>query len=323
MPVVLLSNSYSGDPLEILKEELPCGFNLLVLKEANKQELLEKSRIADYILASGRLPIDRGVVYAAAKLKMVQRTGVGIDTLDLLALQERKIPVYINQGVNSRSVAEHTIMLMLSVLRKLPLVDSSVKMGKWLKHELGIKCSELNQKVIGLVGLGNVGSLVAKMLQPFGVNVLYFKRTKLSPNEESILNVSYCSFSELLEKSDILSLHCPLNNTTEKMISEKEIAKMKTGSVIINTSRGRLIDEKAITNALMSGHLSGAGLDVFIDEPVSRDNPLLSLSNIVLSPHIGGVTMDAFRRMMHEAINNIKLFEEGKLEQLESKRLKT
>ena len=322
MPVVLLSNSYSSDPLRIVTEELPAGFDLLVLKKASKDELVYNARFADYILASGRLPIDREVVNASSKLKMIQRTGVGTDTLDLEVLKEKGIPVYINQGVNSRSVAEHTVMLMLSVLRRLPLTDSSVKMGKWLKQEMGIKCAELHKKTVGLIGLGNIGSLVAKMLQPFETNVLYFKRTRLDSNEEKRLGISYLPFSRLLERVEILSLHCPLNDSTEKMIGEREIAEMKAGAIIINTSRGRLIDERALAKALMSGHLMGAGLDVFTDEPLSKNNPLLSLDNVVLTPHIGGVTLDSFRRMIRDALNNIRLFEEGKLEQLESKRLK-
>ncbi len=321
MPFILLTNYYSKNPLRIIEEELPEGFNLILLDKACKKELVEKAGNADYFLAGGRIPIDREVVNAAINLKMIQRTGVGIDKFDLDMLKEKGIPVYVNRGVNSRSVAEHTLMLILSVLRRLPLLDNSVKKGNWLKHELGVECSELYNKTVGLVGLGNIGVEVAKMLQAFGARVIYFGPSRLPNCEEKVLNVSYCSLAELLKEADIISLHCPLNSKTEKMIGSKEIATMKSGSIIINTSRGRLIDEDALINSLKFGHLKGAGLDVYAKEPLYKNSPLLNLDNVVLTPHVGGLTSETFRRMMNNAFQNVRLFEEGKRARLESKRL--
>ncbi|MBU5436658.1 2-hydroxyacid dehydrogenase [Tissierella sp. MSJ-40] len=321
MPTILLTNHYSNNPLFIMEKEIPPGFDLILLDKSCKEELIEKASKADYLLVSGRIPIDEQVINAAANLKMIQRTGVGIDMLNIEVIKEKGIPVYVNQGVNSRSVAEHTIMLILSVLRHLPLADSSIRMGNWFKQELGVECNELYNKTVGLVGLGNIGIEVAKMLKVFGVKVLYYKPSRLIAAKEKELNIDYRHLTELLKEVDILSLHCPLNSETEGMIGIKEITAMKPGSIIINTSRGRLIVEEELINALRTGHIRGAGLDVFSEEPLSKNNPLLGLENVVLTPHIGGVTLEAFRRMMREALINIKFFEEGKMEMIESKRL--
>lgn len=321
MPVILLTNNYSKDPLSIIENQLPGGFTLITLDKASKEELLKKAGMADYFLASGRVPIDREVVNAATRLKMIQRTGVGTDTLDLEVLREKNIPVYVNTGVNSRSVAEHTLMLILAVLRRLTLVDASVKRGNWLKQELGIQCNELGGKTVGLIGMGNIGMEVAKMLRAFGVKILYYDISKLSEDKEQELNINFCSLSELLKKVDILSLHCPLNSRTEGMIGRKEIESMKSGSIIINTSRGRLIDEDALVDLLISGHIKGAGLDVYSKEPLPNNSPLLNLDNVILTPHIGGVTHEAFHRMIREGLQNIKFFDEGQLDIIESKRL--
>ncbi|WP_372995829.1 2-hydroxyacid dehydrogenase [Lutispora sp.] len=321
MPIILLTNHYSKGPLSIVEKELPEGFELVSLDKVCKEELIEKAGMADYFIVSGRIPIDREVIDAAVNLKMIQRTGVGIDTLDLAALREKDIPVYVNKGINSISVAEHTIMLILSVLRRLPYADSSVKKGDWAKQELGIQCNELNNKTVGLVGIGNIGAAVAKMLSAFEVKILYYKPVRLSECEERELNVQYCPIEKLLKEVDILSLHCPLTSETKGMIGGKEIASMKSSSIIINTSRGQLIDEEALINALQSGYIKGAGLDTYSNEPIPTNSPLLILENVVLTPHIGGVTYEAFQRMWREAMQNIKLFEEGKTDILIKHRL--
>lgn len=322
MPVILLTNHYSETPHSIVEKELPPGFTLLTLEKADKKELVAKAGQADYFLASGRVPIDQEVVTAATRLKMVQRTGVGTDTIDLKALDERGIPAYVNYGVNAHSVAEHALLLILAVLRRLPLVDASVKKGEWRKQELGIGSQELHEKTVGLVGLGNIGKKVAGMLQSFGARVLYFDVFRLPDSEEARLQVNYRPLPDLLKEADIISLHCALNEQTRGMIGDNEIATMKPGAILVNTSRGPLIEEKALVQALKSGHLKGAGLDAFATEPPAKDSPLMNLPNVILTPHIGGVTFEAFRRMMSEAMQNIRMFEEGKTEALENKRLK-
>jgi phosphoglycerate dehydrogenase-like enzyme len=321
-PIILLTNRYSENVLKVVRNELPAGLGFIALDNASKEELVKKAKLADYFLASGRVEIDKEVIEAAPKLKMIQRTGVGTDTLDLKTLSERKIPVYVNSGINSISVAEHTILLIFSVLRNIVTVDSRLKTGIWQKNDIGIECYSLQNKVVGLIGVGNIGKAVVKMLQPFGVTILYYDPFRLRLDEEQALNIQYCDLADLLKKSDILSLHCPLSTDTRGIIGKKEISMMKAGSFIINTARGPLVDEEALIIALQSGHIKGAGLDVFSEEPINKNNPLLGLNNVVLTPHVGGLTLETFSKMMRDAFENIQLFENGQSELLENKRLK-
>lgn len=318
-PKILLTNHYSQAVIEVVERAIPQGFDFMVLNKADKNHLLNKASEADYFLASGRVEIDKDVIDAAANLKMIQRTGVGTDTLDLRYLKEKKIPVYVNQGVNSESVAEHTIMLILSTLRNLSDVDHKVKLGNWEKNEIGIQCRSLAGMKIGLVGLGNIGLVVAKMLQPFNVTVLYHKRTRLTSKQEIELSLNYVDFESLLSKSDIVTLHCPLSKDTKGMLGEREIKLMKTGSFIINTARGALIDETALIRELSNGHLAAAGLDVYQDEPLPKDSPLLRMNNVTLTPHTGGLTLETFSNMMQSAFQNIDLFHKGELDRIKNK----
>jgi D-3-phosphoglycerate dehydrogenase len=321
MPKILLTNYYSERLLSIIEGELSEGFELITLTKPGKDEIIKNIMLADYLLVGGRVPIDKEVIDSATNLKMIQRTGVGLDSLDLELLKKRNIPVYVNFGVNSQSVAEHTIMLILAVLRRLPIVNASVKKGEWIKHEHGVQTNELFGKVVGLIGLGNIGKEVAKLLHPFGVKILYHDKIRLSTDIENEMEINFCSLPELYQKADIISLHCPLTSETKGMIGTKEIASMKPGVIIINTSRGQLIVEDALINNLENGHIKGAGLDVFAEEPVAKNSKLLSLENVVLTPHIGGITLESFKRMMSEAFYNIMKYDSGDVASLESKRL--
>ena len=322
MPLILLTSRYSEKVLEVVSRQVPAGFEFLSLEKADKESLISKAGEADYFLASGRVSIDKEVIGAAKKLKMIQRTGVGTDTLDLARLKQKRIPVYVNAGINSFSVAEHTVLLMLAVLRRLPIVCAGVKAGKWEKNDVGIECRSLSGKTIGMIGVGNIGKAVVRMLQVFGVEILYHKVKRLTAQEEKQLNLRYCTLGSLLKQADILSIHCPLTPQTRGLISRGEIASMKVGSFIINTGRGPIIDEEALVSALQSGHIAGAGLDVFTQEPPVKDNnPLLLLDNVVTTPHVGGLTIETFSKMMRDAFENISLFEMGKLDLIENKKL--
>lgn len=322
MATILLTNNYKPEVLSVLSALIPDGFNLISLDEVTKSELISKAPDADYFLASGRLRIDADVINAAIKLKMVQRTGVGTDGLDLTLLKKKNIPVYVNRGVNAVSVAEHTIMLILSVLRKLPQIDAKVKSGIWQKNEHGLKCNSLQGKTVGLIGLGNIGLEVAKMLIPFRVGILYHDLQRLNEETENKLGLTYTSLKNLLQQADIISLHCALNEYTKKLIGKLEFDMIKKGAFIINTARGQIIDEQALIEALQTGHLAGAALDVFENEPIRPDNPLLQLDNVVVSSHVGGLTIETFSSMMEQAIQNIAFFESGKHDLIGDKVLK-
>ncbi len=321
MPVILLTNHYNEGPLSIVQEAVPAGFSLVTLDEPTKEELIKKAKEAEYFLVSGRLPIDKEVLDAAPKLKMIQRTGVGTEMFDMEALKEKNIPIYVNPGVNAVSVAEHAVMHILAVLRRITIVNGNVKKGIWAKQDTGVQSKELRGKTVGMLGMGNIGRNVVKMLSGFGVNIVYYDMFRLKEEQEKELGITYASLEEVFKKADILSLHCPLTPETKGIINAKSIALMKKGVIIVNTARGGLIDEVALIKALESGQVGAAGLDVFAKEPPDKANPLLSFENVSVSPHVGGLTYEAFKSMMVEATHNMKLFEEGKVEELESKKI--
>jgi phosphoglycerate dehydrogenase-like enzyme len=320
MPKILLSNYYALEPLALMKSLLPAGFELITLDCPGQAEVIRKAAEADYLLAGGRVRIDANVLNAAPKLKMIQRSGVGLDSLDLEAVRERGLPLYINEGVNARSVAEHTVMLILSTLRKLGQVNAMTHDGQWVKHEEGIHCHSLYGQRVGLVGLGNIGTCVAEMLRGFGVQTVYYKRHRLLAEQERKLGVSFCPLKELLKTSGVISLHCPLNEETKGIIGPEEIATMQQGTILINTSRGDLIDESALVQALQTGQIAGAGLDVFSQEPLPANHPFMDMDKILLTPHISSITAETFAEMIKKAFRNIMLFNAGSQEKIEARR---
>lgn len=324
MPKILHTYRYTGRPWEILQSVVPEGYTIKTLDTPTYEQLIKEAEDADYFLVSGRLPIDKGVLDAAKRLKMIQRTGVGTEMLDKEEIKRHGIPVYVNAGVNARSVAEHTLTLMLACLKRIPFIDKQVRNGIWKKQETGTSCHELYGKTVGLVGLGAIGRQVAEYLNVFGAKILYTDVHQLSPEQEQKLNVTYIpSFEEMLSQVDILSLHCPLTNENKEMLNEQTIAMMKSNATIINTARGKLINESALYHALKEGRISAAGLDVHYEEPISTDNHLLStLDNVILTPHIGGLSFETFQTMMKDAIENIVAFDKQNLQSIENKILK-
>ena len=320
MKTILLTNSYSEEVFARVLKEAPKGYRLIKLEQLDQENFVSALPCADYLLASGRLKITRDALSHASKLKMIQRTGVGLDSLDLDAIRARRIPLYVNKGVNARSVAEHTLLLILACLRRLPQIHRNTANGVWEKQAQGVLTSELAGKTVGLIGMGSIGKIVAALLQVFQANVVYFKPSRLPEEEEQMLGITYLPLEELVAKADVVSMHCPMLPETANMINADFLSRMKPGAIFVNTARGGLVDMRALTQALQSGRLSFAGLDVYDQEPVLPDSPILKLENVILTPHIGGITADSFRRMMHDAMRNIQLFDEGKLEAIESMR---
>lgn len=316
MKTILLTNHYPAAPYEIVKSELPEGFRLLMLDENTQSCLEQAAPEADYILASGRVKIDKAVLDKARKVRMIQRTGVGLDSLDLNELRAKNIPLYVNAGVNSESVAEHALLLMMASLRRLPELHRNTAAGIWNKQEQGVKTRELAGRTVGLVGMGSIAQTLVRLLRGFGVSIYYYDPFRLSEEREREWGVTYVPLDKLLGECDILSLHCPLTDGTRHLLNREAFAQMKDGAILINTARGGLVDNAALAEALGSGKLSFAGLDVHAEEPIDMDNPILPLRNVILTPHIGGVTYDSFRGMMHDAMRNIRLFDEGKLEEI-------
>lgn len=309
-----MTNKYTGTPLSIVEQEVPDGFEVHFLSEQTQEALLEEAVNADYILAGGRLKITESVLNNAKKLKMIQRSGVGLDALDLNAIREKGIPLYVNQGVNAESVAEHALLLILSGLRRLTEIHTNTRNGIWKKQEQGVRTAELYGKTVGLVGMGNIARNLVRMLQPFRVRILYTNLFQMDAEYEKANNMQYVTTEELLANADIVSIHCPLTDETRGLINKNTISSMKTGAIVVNTARGEIVNAADLAEALKSGKLSYAGMDVHEKEPFSPDYALLNLDNVTLTPHIAGVTSDSFRAMMHDAFRNIAAFEQGDLE---------
>jgi phosphoglycerate dehydrogenase-like enzyme len=241
------------------------------------------------------------IIAAAPRLRLIQKIGVGVNTIDLEAAQARDIPVCNLPETNSRAVAELTLALMLSTLRRVPRFDASLRAGRWTDLALQDGLGELGGRVVGLVGYGSVPRLLAPVLVAMGCEVLYTAR-----NVVPDAMARFVTLETLLEQSDVVSLHVPLTPETERLIDRAALRRMKNGSVLINTARGGLVDQPALVDALRSDWLGGAGLDVFVDEPVAPGADLLRLDNVVLTPHIAWLTTGTFDRSFVLAAENCR-----------------
>ena len=244
-------------------------------------------RRADVLIAMVGDEIDTGFLDAAPRLKLVANCGVGFNNLDLEEITERGILATNTPGVVTEPTAECAMSLLLAVSRRVAEADSYIRTGRWKGWTPTLlEGRGLNGRVLGIIGLGRIGCAVARMANAFGMKVRYWSRNRKSPEMEKETGVSYRAFGRLLRESDFLSVHLALNDETRHLIGAAEFARMKQGAVVINTARGPILDEKALVEALRSGHLGGAGLDVFEEEP--RPHPrLLRMKNVVMMPHLG------------------------------------
>ncbi len=320
--IILHTSRYTGIPWEILKSVVPESFEVRTLEELNYDCLVREAMDADYLLVSGRLPVDEGVLSTAKHLKMIQRTGVGTEMLDVEAIKQHGIPVYVNAGVNAQSVAEHTLTLILACLKRLPQINQQTHQGVWRKQQVGVTTRELKGKTVALVGMGNIGRLVAQMLQAFGANTIYTDVVRQSAETEQCLGLTYYdSFDAMLPVADILSFHCPLVKENTEILNQRTLSLMKQGAIVVNTARGKLINPGDLYVAMKSGQLSFAALDTHYEEPIKEGYKLAELDNIILTPHIGGLSYEAFGSMMVGAMENIAAFESGCLKEIADKRL--
>jgi phosphoglycerate dehydrogenase-like enzyme len=221
------------------------------------------------------------------------------------------VPLSNNGGANAISVAEHAVMLMLTVSRKVVWQHGSVSGGRWRGNGPAPKMYELYDKTLGIIGLGTIGKKVARLARAFGMRVQYYDIARLTEDAEDALGVRFRLIGELLASSDVVTLHVPLNATTRHMIGASELASMKPEVIIINTSRGPVIDETALARALEANKLFGAGLDVFDQEPPPPDNPLFALRNVVLTSHFAGPTWDNQIARLRNAFDNVQRVQRG------------
>jgi len=248
--------------------------------------------------------IDKKVLEASKNLKIVANYAVGFNNIDIETAKQLNITITNTPKVLTDATADITMLLILMVTRKAILADSFVRKGKFdgWQPELFTGPSLLG-KTIGILGFGRIGRAVAKRAKAFGMNILYYKRNHLLENEEDLLGISYADFDLIIEKSDILSIHLPYTEKNHHLINKEVLNKMKNRSVLINTARGAIVDEKALVNALKNQKLFGAGLDVYEQEP-QIEKELLEMENVVLFPHIGSATIETREKMAAMVVDN-------------------
>ena len=306
MRKVLYLSHATPEVYAIIREAVPAGYELVTLERDSDDE--RRVKVADcevvIVAASG---FRRAVIEHARSLKLVHHQGVGWqDTTDHALLKERGLPLALTPEGTTLGVAEHTVLLMLAVLKLLPHADAELRQGRFHINALRPVSRELHGMTVGYIGMGRIAQAVAERLRAFGTKGIY-----CDPIVPGFDGLEKKSFDEVLQLSDIVSLHLPLTAQTRNLVGAAQIARMKPGAYLVNTARGGLIDEAALAKALESGRLAGAALDVFESEPVAAGHPLARLRNVVLTPHISAGTRDALQTKMRALFANVERYYRG------------
>ncbi len=295
---VLITDPIAPEGVEILKE---AGFQVDERPEWKGEKLIENIKGYHALIVRSATKVTAEVIAAADTLKVIGRAGVGLDNIDLKAAKEHGIEVFNTPGATAISVAELALGFILSCARWIPIADRSIRAGKWEKKRF--KGIEVYGKTLGILGIGRIGTELAKRASALGMEVIAY-----DPFVEKHEIAQMVSFDDVLARVDFISLHLPLTEDTYHMISDKEFEKVKDGAVLINAARGGVVDEDALVNALKSGKLRCAALDVYEHEPPPEDSPLREIENLVLTPHIGAQTIEGQRRSGVEIATKIRDF---------------
>jgi D-3-phosphoglycerate dehydrogenase len=287
---VLVCDPIHEDGIKRLKR---AGFTVDVKSNISNEELKSLVSTYDVLVVRSRTAVTAEVIGRGRRLKAIGRAGVGLDNIDIDAAKKRNIAVFNSPEAPTEAVAELTIGLLISLARRLPYADRTMKEGQWAKQQL--KGWQLEGKTLGILGLGNIGKKVAKIAKALGMKILITTRTPPDPKLLTEFAGESVPLRELLTRSDIVTIHAPSTRQTRHMIGKEELHLMKEGSSLINTARGSIVDEGALVDALRSGKLAGAALDVYTVEP-PKDLNLVTLRNVICTPHIGGQTEESQRR---------------------------
>ncbi|HEY3426506.1 MAG TPA: 2-hydroxyacid dehydrogenase [Negativicutes bacterium] len=294
--------------------ELPPKWNFQFVTPATDAELITACQGADCLLVPATFPaINAFILSKIGHIKLIQTVGAGFDLIDIQAAASAGIPVANVPGANANAVAEYTVGLMIALQRQLLVADRETKAGRYVAVRQSLFATgltDISGSMIGLVGLGAIGQRVAQILRFLGASVSYYDRAGKSLKLETELGIQYKPLNELLADSDVVSLHVPLTNETSGLIGRNELLLMRPGSLLVNTARGEVVNQAALAEMLESGHIAGAAVDVISPEPPTADHPLLNLlpparDRLLITPHIAGVTVGAFRDILHGALENI------------------
>lgn len=304
--VVAIVDRFAPEVISVFRDAMPDSWSLQIGTGNDVPKALNEADVA-FVMAE---PMPGSLLGEAKRLSFIQKLGSGVDRIDLDWCKANGVGVARLFAGNAVPVAEHTVMLMLAVCRRLPQLDRNTRAGKWQKEESRGINRHLFGKTVGIVGMGAVGRAVARILGGFGVGIVYYDPVPVPPEVESELGLSLTDLATLLATADVVTLHLPLAGETRHLMNADRIAAMKPGAILINCARGELVDGAALADALKSGHLFGAGLDAFAAEPPVGD-PLLDLENTVITPHCAGATLDNIASVAARAVKNAALFIAG------------
>jgi D-3-phosphoglycerate dehydrogenase len=306
--VLVTSTTVSEQAQKLLRD---AGADIVFMQgPVNEEALLREFSRAKIgaVLLRGPAPLTASVLAAANDLKIISKFGAGVDSVDMKYATQRGIALMVANGANADAVAEHALALMLCLAREVPRFDRELRQGVW--KDPGYLVRDFRGRTVGIVGYGQIGQRTARLVHACGAHVVINSRSRVEPPQGMAVEDN---LDRLLGRVDILSLHCPLTDKTRGMIGPPQLQLMQPGALIINTARGKLIDETALIAALKSGRLAGAGLDTFAIEPPAPANPLFSLPNVICTPHIASSTTDASVQMGIIAANNIISYLRGEI----------
>lgn len=309
MPRITLIKHPMHD-LDIMRQLTPAGEEVRIV-ERKGADFAELMRNTDYLVGYCDKEMDDAFYENASSLKMMQLISAGYDKANIEAAQRAGVAICNNGGANSGPVAEHAFMLMLALARHLFRQHEEVATARWGRDALSYDVFTLEGLTLGIVGLGTIGKKAARLARAFGMNVQYYDVVRLSQDAEGQLGVRFRLLDEVLATSDFVSLHIPFTPATHHMFGKAQFARMKKSAYFINTARGEVVDEPTLYEALASGTIAGAGLDVFEQEPPSPDNPLFKLKNVVLTAHMAGPIWDTQYPKFRNAFDNIQRVERG------------
>ncbi len=311
--VIFLTRINQTELQEKIWEHIPPGFHVLWLNtnEMKEDEIIDQMRDTDFLFPLGAL-VPEQALREAKQLKLIQLFSQGYDRIPLALTLELGIPVANIGGANAITVSEQAVMLMLALLRRLCPSITALKQGKSIMHLDRRQYHQLHGKVVGIIGLGNIGCRVAKIVHSFDARVIFHEKAEVPRSVVNKFEGRLVGLEELLGTADIVTLHVPLLESTRGMIGWEQFKLMKPSAILINTSRGSVVDEEALIKALQQKEIAGAGLDVFTKEPPELDNPLLSMENVVATPHLGGFAWDNLDARLELIWGNVKDVWKGK-----------
>ena len=298
-PVVLLAEKLAPSAVALLGDDV----DIRHVDGTDRPALLAAVTAADALLVRSATHVDAEVLAASSRLKVVARAGVGLDNIDVPAATARGVMVVNAPTSNIRSAAEHAVALLLAAARHIPAADASLRAGQWKRSSFtGV---ELGGKTVGIVGLGKIGQLVAQRLAAFDVELIAFD-PYVAPARAAQLGIELLPLDELLRRADAVSIHLPKTPETLGLIGKDQLALTKPGVLIVNAARGGLVDEDALAEAVRSGHVGGAGIDVYLSEPTTS-SPLFELPQVVVTPHLGASTEEAQDRAGTDVARSVQL----------------